>query len=87
MGVGTQSGPPNAWLDPGAGLALQRRRMHVRSLTLLEVSEISGGNKLVVEFLKWVAGSVGWDIATSGEQQDSQKFIVDEPSASSAVRG
>lgn len=59
----------------------------MRSLTVLEISEVSGGNKLVVEFLKWVAGSVGWDLATSGEKQDSQKLIVDEPSASSAVRG
>lgn len=59
----------------------------MRALTALEISEVSGGNKLVVEFIKWVAGSVGWDLATSGEEQDSRKFIVDAPSASSAVQG
>lgn len=59
----------------------------MRELTSIEMMEVSGGNKIVVEIIKWIAGSVAWD-ALKGDGEDMQPdFIVDAPSNSSAIRG
>ncbi|MEL1263390.1 hypothetical protein [Pseudoxanthomonas putridarboris] len=59
----------------------------MRELSMLEASEVSGGNKILVEVIKWIAGSLAWDALKGGEEQDSDKFIVDKPGPSSAVSG